>query len=118
MSHRQEHAVSVLSRAISEVLSRDISDPRIVGMVTITKLEISPDFRQATVHVSILPEQYESRTVKGLAAAAGHIHTRVRKKVAMRTVPRLTFRLDKGLKKQAEVIDAIRKANENHSDEV
>ena len=109
MSHRLEQIESTLRRAISQVLRRDMADPRIVGMVSITRLEVSADLRDAQVHISVMPARYERRTLQGLRHAAGHIHARLCKAVSMRTVPRLNFRLDVTLKKQAEVFDAIRR---------
>jgi len=116
MSHRKEQAESVLTRAISEVLSRDLSDPRIMGLVSITRVDLSPDHRYAKVYVSIMPDKYEARTIAGLQAAAGHIFARVRPKVAMRTVPKLQFLLDKGLKKEAEILHLINQANQPRAD--
>ena len=110
MSHRIEQAESTLRRVISQVLARRVSDPRIVGMVSVTRVEISPDRRNAGVFVSILPEQYEKRTMSGLVNAAIHIQNLVREEVAMRIVPHLSFHLDRSLKKQAEIFGAIDRA--------
>jgi ribosome-binding factor A len=110
MSHRTEQIASMLRRVVSQVLARDISDPRVVGMVSVTKVSVSPDLRHADVHVSVLPQEYEARTLGGLNNAAPHIYQRVCRAVAMRQVPHLHFRLDSSLKKQAEIFDAIRSA--------
>lgn len=108
MTIKTEQAASVLKRAISEVLSRRMSDPRIVGVVSITHVDVAPDFKSAMVYVSVLPEKYEKRTLAGLQHAAGHIYSKVCDAVRMRIVPRLMFRLDATMKKQAKVFDAIR----------
>ena len=110
MSHRIEQAASTLQRVISQVLARRVADPRIVGMVSVTRVEVSPDRRNAGVYVSILPEQYEKRTMAGLVQAATHIQNLVRKEVAMRIVPHLEFHLDRSLKMQAEIFGAIDRA--------
>jgi len=110
MAHRKEQVESTLRRMISQVLARKISDPRIAGMVSVTHVEVSADRRHATVYVSVLPQRYEKRTIQGLTHAAARIYTLVCKEVAMRTVPHLDFRLDRSLKKQAEVLEAIDRA--------
>ena len=112
MSHRKEQVQSTLRRAISQVLARQISDPRIVGMVSITKIDISPDLRNAKVYVSVLPDKYQQRSVHGLRHAAKHIYSLVCKIVALRIVPKLDFRLDENLKKQNDVFDDIRRGLE------
>ena len=108
MSHRIEQVESLLQRTVAEVLQRRISDPRIEGMVSVTRVKVSPDMHDAQVYVSILPERFERKTIAGLGHATRHIQRYVREAVALRTVPHLNFRLDKTLKKEADVLDAIR----------
>lgn len=95
------------------VLQRDISDPRIEGLVSVLDVDVSPDMRNATVRVSVLPAEKAKTTLKGLEAAKVHIQHETRKRVALRIVPHLEFRLDESLKKQATVLDAIAKAMES-----
>lgn len=112
MSHRIAQIESTLQKALSQVLQRQVSDPRIEGLISITKVEVTPDFAEAHVYVSVLPEEKQTKTLYGLRHAASHIHTHVCKLVAMRKVPQLYFRLDDSLKKQSEVLGAIHKAME------
>lgn len=110
MSHRKEQVESTLQRAISEVLMRSMSDPRIAGMVSIQRVHVSDDFKVADVFVSVLPAKFEKKTLGGLRAAAGHIHAKVFKAVAMRGVPRFVFQIDEAHKKESAVFDAIAQA--------
>ncbi len=109
MSYRRQQVESTLMRVISRVLARRLSDPRIMGMVSITHVDVSPDWHCAQVYVSVLPDKYQQKSLHGLRHAAGHIHRLVCKEMAMRVVPRLEFRVDDSLKKQARVLDDIRK---------
>lgn len=117
MSLKQDQAQSTLKRSIAQVLERQVADPRIRGLVSVTDVSISPDRRRATVKVSVMPEQYEARTIAGLNAAAGHIQSKVKKLVSMRVMPMLTFELDSSLKRQAEVFEAIRDGLERENPE-
>lgn len=112
MSHRIAQVESTLKRVIAEVLQRRISDPRIEGLISITRVQVSPDLHDAYVYVSVLPEAKQKKTLAGLRHASRHIHSVVKKGVALRTVPHFDFRLDESIKKQAEVYDAIRRAAE------
>lgn len=112
MSHRIAQVESTLKRAISEVLQRRISDPRIEGLISITRIQISPDLHDAYVYVSILPQEKQKKVIAGLRHATRHIQSLVRKAVAMRTVPHLEFRLDETLKREADVLGAIHRAAE------
>ena len=117
MTHRVEQIESTMRKALAQVLHRKISDPRIRGMVSITELDISPDLKNAKVLISVLPDQYEKRTLAGLRAANRHIHGELKKIVAFRIVPHLDFRLDSTLKKSSEIFDAISQAMDRTGDE-
>ena len=111
MSHRIEKVESTLQRTVSEVIQRRISDPRIGdAMVSITRVKVTPDLREAVVYASIMPEARQSAAMKGLHHAAGRIRALVRKSVALRTMPSLRFELDESLKEQARVYQAIDRA--------
>ncbi len=112
MSHRIAQVESTLKRAISQILASKIADPRIVGLISITKVTVSPDMHDAFVYVSVLPEKHQKRTLYGLQHATGHIFSLLKKAVALKTVPVLEFRLDDSIKRQAQVDQAIRRAGE------
>ncbi|MEM7681036.1 MAG: 30S ribosome-binding factor RbfA [Planctomycetota bacterium] len=112
MSHRRLQIESLLRKNIAQVLQRGLSDPRIQGMVSVTSVDVSPDMRQAIVRVSVLPDKHEAVTLQGLRDAASHIHGKLKKLVALRTVPHLDFRLDPTLKRESAVLDAINQAME------
>jgi ribosome-binding factor A len=107
MSFRKQQIESVLKRVISQLLARKISDPRIVGMVSITHVDVSPDMAQAMVYVSVLPQDHEKTTAAGLNHAASYIHGLVRKQVTFKTVPHLAFKLDHDIKKESAIFQAI-----------
>jgi ribosome-binding factor A len=112
MSHRIAQVESTLKRAICQVLQRQISDPRIDGLVSVTKIKVTPDMRTAFVHVSILPKEKQSKAIHGLQHASRHIQKLASRHITMRTMPHLEFRIDENLKKQAAVMDAIRQGLE------
>ena len=110
MTHRIEKVESTLQRVISEVIQKRISDPRIEGMVSITRVKVSPDLREAVIYVSVLPESRQKQVMSGLHHAAGRIRRIAGKSVQMKALPNMTFRLDESLKTQARVFDAIHTA--------
>lgn len=118
MTHRIEQVESTLRKALAQVLQRSISDPRIRGMVSILNVDVSQDMKQAKVFVSVLPEEYEKRTLAGLKAANRHIQSEVKKLVALRIVPHLQFELDDSLKQAEQVYRAIDEAKAREEDEL
>ena len=107
MSHRIAQIESTLKRAISTILAQKLSDPRIEGLVSVTRVTVSPDLHDAQVYVTVLPAKNQTRAIYGLQHAAVHIHARVMKEVALKKIPHLDFRLDDSLKRQAVVDQAI-----------
>ncbi|MBB6428646.1 30S ribosome-binding factor RbfA [Algisphaera agarilytica] len=108
MTQRQKQVESLLQRAVASALQRGLADPRLQGvLVSVTRVDVSPDLRNAKTFVSITPEKYESRAIHGLKDATMHIQQQVKKNVALRSVPHLRFEIDHDLKKQAAILEAI-----------
>lgn len=81
----------------------DLKDPR-VRDVTVTAVEVSPDMRQAKVHVSVMGDDTRQQlSLRGLQNAAGFLQSKVAKRIDTRYTPRLTFMLDLGVKKSLEI---------------
>ncbi|MDY7107423.1 MAG: 30S ribosome-binding factor RbfA [Planctomycetota bacterium] len=112
MSLHTEQVASVLHRAVQQVITRGLNDPRVQGLISVTGVQVSQDLADATVSVSVMPAERAELTLHGLRHAARHIRTEVGRSVRMRRVPRLSFKLDESLKKEARVIAAINKAVE------
>jgi ribosome-binding factor A len=72
--------------------------------VTVTYVEVSPDMRQAKVHVSIMGDDTKQQlALRGLQSAAGFLQTKVAKRIDTRYTPRLVFVLDLGVKRSIEI---------------
>lgn len=110
MTSHTEQVASLLKRAIQDVLSRGLSDPRVRGLISVTEVKVSPDLANASVGISVLPDEHATLSMRGIEHAASHIRSQVSRSVALRRVPRLSFHLDESLKKQAAVHAAISKA--------
>ena len=81
----------------------DLNDPR-VRDVTVTSIEVSPDMRQAKIHVSVMgDETKQNLTLRGLESAAGFLQSKVAKRIDTRYTPRLTFMLDLGVKRSIAI---------------
>lgn len=109
MSHRPEQVNSTLHRAVQNVITRGLNDPRISGLVSVTKLEVADDKRTAKVFVSVMPGDRTELVMHGLRAASEHIRSKVGDTVEMRRVPTLLFEVDDSIKKQAELNAALQR---------
>ena len=110
MSHRVEQLASALHRAVQTVLSKGLNDPRVQGMISVTRVTVSDDKRNATVFVSVMPAEKADLTMHGLKAAATHVRRAAGEIIDAQRLPELAFKLDKQFQKQAEALAAIARA--------
>ena len=105
-SRRPEQVAENIRQVIAEVIGRELRDPR-VGSVTITRVEVTGDLGHATVYVATSgTEDEQARALEGLESAAGFLRSKLARVLTTRTVPTLTFMLDRGLE-HARKIDAL-----------
>ena len=80
-----------------------VRDPRVQD-VTVTRVEMDPDMRAATVHVSVMGSPAkEELALRGLASSAGFLQAQVAERIETRYTPRLKFKLDSGVKRSIEI---------------
>lgn len=86
---------SLLKEVISEVITKEVRNPDVAKLSTVTSVEITPDLRHAKVFISVIGTiEEKEKTIKALQKAAGFIAISTSKKVVMRYFPALTFKLD------------------------
>jgi ribosome-binding factor A len=88
---RKDRVASVLLREISDIVTREIKDPRI-GFITVTNIDLSPDLKNAKVYFSCLGDKTES--LNTLTRAKGFIRSSLAQRMQMRSVPELEFEID------------------------
>jgi ribosome-binding factor A len=105
---RSERLGELILAEISEVIARDIKDPRI-GFVTLTRVDLSDDLRYAKVFASIIGSPPEKvRTLQGLSSATGYIRRHLGRALHLRYTPEITFRLDESLEHGAKIAQLLR----------
>ncbi|GAB4544949.1 MAG: hypothetical protein Tsb0013_02430 [Phycisphaerales bacterium] len=112
MSKRTQQLGSVLHRATQSVLNDGLADPRLDGsMVTVTQVKVTDDGRTAVISVSVMPEKRQKLAWHALRDASRHIRREAAELVSVHRMPEFVFKLDTSIKKQAQVLDAIARAN-------
>ena len=103
-----------------EVLAEEIprlKDPR-VGFVTVTRVDVSPDLRRATVFYTVLGEDRDHRgTRAGLMSARGHLRAALGQQVRMKFTPELEFEEDVGLAQVERVAQLLKQIESKGQDE-
>ena len=106
--HRSHRVADQIQRDVAELI-RELKDPR-VGMVTISAVEVSPDYAHAKVYFSVLvgePADCEA----GLNDAAGWLRNGLFKRLQTHTVPTLHFQFDRTTERAADLSALITRAN-------
>jgi ribosome-binding factor A len=102
-SRRVLKAAEAIREVVSMAILTDLRDPRIEG-VTVTNVEVSPDMRQAKVHVSIMGDDAKQRLcLHGLHSSAGYLQSKISDRIDTRYTPRIRFELDEGVKKSLAI---------------
>ena len=97
-----------LKKEISQIISYELKNPDVTGLLSITKVKITPDFKYAQVYVSMLNSKNEEKTLEGLKQSSGFIRSLIAKRVNLRITPELVFKKDDSMEYGMK-IDAILK---------
>jgi ribosome-binding factor A len=93
---------------ISDVLRRQIKDPRLSVFLTITRVEVSADISHARVYFSVMgTEEEKEKALKGLEAASSFLRREVAHRLALRKAPELSFRRDDSMEQGAHVLELL-----------
>ena len=113
MSRRQERLNGLLREGVSNLILRQVKDPRLGGLITITSVDTSPDLRQAKIYVSVLGGVAErEEALEGLRAAASFLRRSLASYISLRRIPDLLFLPDTSLEVGDRVLGLLRQTRE------
>ena len=111
MAYRIERVNSLIRQEISELLQRQVKDPRLGDFIAVTEVSTSADMRHAKVYVSRICSQEEKQeTLDALSAASSFIRKELYNRVRLRRIPFLTFEWDDSIERGdrlSQMIDKI-----------
>ena len=117
MAHRIGRVNNLIRQGISELLQRQVKDPRLGNFVTITEVSTSPDLRYAKIFVSRIGSEAEKKeTLSALTTASGFFRRELSKRLRLRYTPELSFQWDDSIERGAHLQELIDKVspNKNH----
>jgi ribosome-binding factor A len=113
---RTDRVAHQIHREISEIIEHELKDDRI-GMVTVTGVDVSKDFKYAKVYVSVLGDENAVKlNLEGLNSAAHFIRSRLNERMALKHIPALTFQYDPSTEKGiriSKLLDDVKKNSES-----
>ncbi len=107
MKRRAQQIASNIQRELQNRIARGFNDPRIRGLITITKVEITDDLKHAKAFVSVMPEDKADLTMHGLKAAMGRIRKDVMERIHLKEMPTLKLEYDHGMKEQQMISELL-----------
>ena len=102
-----------LKKEISRVFTFELKNSKVTGLISVTKVKITPDFKYAKVYVSILNSKSIGKTMEGLKESSGFIRSRIAKTVNLRITPELVFELDDSIEYGAKIDSILKELNIN-----
>ncbi len=123
-SRRQEKVAHIIRNAVSDAIRDGLNDPRIEGLISVTRVSVSADLRNADVYISIFgtDEKAQKRTFIALTGARSRIQSFLAEEVDCKFCPVIRFRQDEAFKKTLETMNIIDQAikeldDKQHDDE-
>ena len=97
-----------LMKEISHIITYELKNPDATGMISVTRVKITPDLKYAKVYVSLLNSKSNEKTMQALKDSARFIRSQVARTVNLRITPELIFEYDDSIE-HGEKIDNILK---------
>lgn len=113
ISMRAERVASLLEKEISYIVSQELKDPRL-GFVTITKVFLTADLKEATVYFSTLGDKVQD--LNTLQQAKGYIKTMLARRIRLRFIPNLQFRFDNSYEYGQRIDDLFKKISKDNKE--
>ena len=116
-SNRINRINEEIQKAVADML-RELKDPRVSGtMISITRVETTPDLRFAKIYVSFLEESKAKDALKGLQSASGYLRRELGRVLNLRYTPQLQWSLDDSITYGARMLKLINSLDTGSSDE-
>ena len=117
-TRRQEKVARIVKEAVSEAVAHHLNDPRIIGFVSITRVEMATDLRNANVYLSFFgsDEAGQNKTFAAITHAKSRIQSFVAGQIQSKFCPVLHFYKDEKFKKTLEILNLIDQASQQFKD--
>ncbi len=106
MSRRSERTRKLIQREISGLLEREVNDPRLSKLISVTEVTLSPDLKYAKIFVSTLGDQMDNKEeiLAGFNKASGFLRRELASHLKLRYTPQLSFHYDDSIERGARLL--------------
>jgi ribosome-binding factor A len=106
MSRRSERTSKLIQREISGLLERQVNDPRLSKLISVTEVTLSPDFKHAKIFVSTLNSEINNKAemLEGFNKASGFLRRELASHLKLRYTPQLSFHYDDSIERGSRLL--------------
>lgn len=115
-SFRVGRVAEQIKKEISYLIQNELKDPR-VGFITVTGVEVSGDLSQALIYISVMGSEEEKQaSIHGIEKAKGFLRSEIGKRVKIRHVPELIFKVDESIAYGSKIEKLLKELKEEKND--
>lgn len=107
-SNRMYKIDEELKKEISNIISLELKNPHLTGLISVTSVKTTPDLRFAKVYISMINEKSKKENLKILKQSSGYIRSEVARRVNLRTTPELIFEFDDSLEYGSRIDEILK----------
>jgi ribosome-binding factor A len=118
VTRRADRVAEAIREEVATFLREGAKDPRLVGMVTVTAVDVPRDLRTARIFVSILGSETErASTMDALESMTGHLRSRLAKSLRLRVAPEVSFKIDESVARAARIESLLQQVKDQKLDD-
>lgn len=115
---RTDRIAGEIKKAVSDIINNDLKDPRIHGLISVTKVEVSKDLRHAKIFLSIFDSGSEKEEIiSTIQKAEGYIRRELGSRIRIRFLPELSFKLDDSIEYGIHISKILRDISPGEKEE-
>jgi ribosome-binding factor A len=119
MSRRSERTSKLIQREISGLLEREVNDPRLSKLVSVTEVTLSPDLKYAKIFVSTLGSKINKEDLlAGFNNASGFLRKELAAHLRLKQIPQLSFHYDDSIERGARLLKLIGELSTDEDDKI
>lgn len=114
---RTDRIEEEIKKIVSVIIDRELKDPRLDGLISVTKVAVSKDLKYCKIFVSMLGTKDNDAAMKALESSAGYVRREVGSKIRMHTTPEIKFELDDSMEYGAHIQNIINGLDIKHDED-
>ena len=115
--YRISRIAEEIKREVAQMIRDEIKDPRVTGLISVTQVEVTNDLSIAKIYISLLADEEKRKScLQGLEKASGYIRSELGKRLKLRYIPELAFKMDESIAYGAKISKILAEVNKAEGD--